>query len=141
MVEVGIVVQLRDVTADGKKGRCAVGYSKFQTGTATPQKSWARYFEDASRRALTNRHALIEGNHLAAPAPEQLHLSLQNQNPAPRRRVSRPKIADRIHGGPAKEALEQNRVHASQASDTDPLQQALAATHARMTEKKGGPAQ
>lgn len=79
MIEVSIIVQLREVTHDGRKGRCAIGVRQFRTHTATPQKSWRVYFEDASRRALTKRHQLIEGNHLAAPIPKQL--TLTNQKP------------------------------------------------------------
>jgi hypothetical protein len=79
MIEVSIIVQLREVTEDNRKGRCAVGVAQFKAPSATPQKSWNRQFEDASRRALTQRHAMIERNHLADPRQEQLGLLFQEQ--------------------------------------------------------------
>jgi hypothetical protein len=98
MIEVSIIVQLREVTEDGRKGRCAIGVAKLQSPTATPQKSWGRYFEDASRRALTQRHAQLEGLHTAAPRDPQLSLQFQAADPRRRspRRSPRPKFTGQV---------------------------------------------
>jgi poly(A) polymerase Pap1 len=59
MIEISIVVQIREVAGD-KKGRIAIGFSKIETETLVPKKVWSRNFFAAVERAIANRRKNLE---------------------------------------------------------------------------------
>lgn len=58
MIEIAVIVQIREVAGE-KKGRLAVGFSKFTRETLLPEKKWSEYFFDALRRAMKNREIYL----------------------------------------------------------------------------------
>ncbi len=59
MIEIAIIVQIREVVAD-KKGRIAVGFSKIEAEKLIPKKVWSRNFFAALDRAMANRRKNLE---------------------------------------------------------------------------------
>ncbi|HLZ12536.1 MAG TPA: hypothetical protein VKP58_08110 [Candidatus Acidoferrum sp.] len=59
MIEIAIIVQVREVVAD-KKGRIAVGFSKIEAEKLIPKKVWSRNFFAALERAIANRRKNLE---------------------------------------------------------------------------------
>ncbi|MHB8613973.1 MAG: hypothetical protein ACYDAL_16350 [Candidatus Dormibacteraceae bacterium] len=60
MIEIAIIVQIKDVGPHGSRGRMGVGFAKWQIETLIPQKKWAEFFFDALRRAMKNRQINLE---------------------------------------------------------------------------------
>lgn len=54
MIEISIIVQIREVAGD-KKGRIAVGFSKIEAETLVPTKAWSKNFFAALDRAISKR--------------------------------------------------------------------------------------
>jgi len=59
VIEIAIIVQIREVVAD-KKGRIAVGFSKIEAEKLIPKKVWSRNFFAALDRAMANRRKNLE---------------------------------------------------------------------------------
>jgi hypothetical protein len=93
-IEVSIIVQMREITDDGRSGRCAIGISKFQQPTGVPTKSWRESFDAAVRRSVSQRAThLAEIRDLVRPT--QLTLGLQRVQAAAERAkkgVPRPEV-------------------------------------------------
>lgn len=72
MTEISIIVQIRERYADGTAGACAIGVSRIHAAgeSATPNKWWRNRFDEACRRACTDRRRQIEEN-AQKPAPTQ----------------------------------------------------------------------
>ena len=83
MIQVSIIVQLREVSEDGTKlGRMSFGIRQFQQQNHCPQKSWREQFDAAVREAQLRRVRMLEEAALdARPAPAE-QTSLAFQRPA-----------------------------------------------------------
>ena len=70
--EISIIVQLKEVAADGRAGRLAVGSAKISCAKLVPQKRWSEYFFQALRRAMDKRQRNLHEIHELArpPAPQ-----------------------------------------------------------------------
>lgn len=60
MIEISIIVQVREVAGDGRKGRIAVGFSKLLTENLVPHRGWCENFFAACRRAARKREEHLE---------------------------------------------------------------------------------
>jgi len=103
VIEVSIIVQLREVTEDGRHGRAAIGISRFDAPTAAPQKSWRLKFEGAAIRAQADRSRQLEELQELAGKPHQAALAFQSAQPR----------------DPQPRGIQQNRKKGSQAQEEE----------------------
>jgi len=91
MIQVSIIVQLREMAEDGRTARISgVGVQQFKSENAIPLKTWAVNFFNACRRAQTARAATLEENARDVRPAAAEQLSLLEQTVTTRYKNGRP---------------------------------------------------
>jgi hypothetical protein len=60
MLEINIIVEVKELAGDGRGGRSAVGFSKIRCEKLVPEKSWSENFFAALRRATAKRAEYLQ---------------------------------------------------------------------------------